>query len=135
MLESSYLEEGTDILEGRFRVIKRLGTGSFGEIYKVQKNDDGAIFAAKIERAVKNTKHVMLFWESKLMHKLKNKTSIPNVYYIGTDKNSEVNKFHVLAVMVMDMLGPNLEDLFNHCNRQFDIKTCCLIAQSILNVI
>ena len=35
MLDSSYLEEGTDILEGRFRVLKRLGTGSFGEIYKV----------------------------------------------------------------------------------------------------
>lgn len=77
MLDSSYLEEGMEILEGRFRVIKRLGTGSFGEIYKVEKIENGAIYAAKIERAVKNTKHVMLFWESKLMHKLKGKASIP----------------------------------------------------------
>jgi len=26
-----------EILEGRFRVIKRLGNGAFGEIYKVEK--------------------------------------------------------------------------------------------------
>ena len=117
MLDNSYLNEGTDILEGQFRIIKRLGTGSFGEIYKVEKKDDGAIFAAKIERADKSTKHVMLFWESKMMSKLKSKTYIPNVYFTGTDRNKEVSKYHVLAVMVMDMLGPNLEDLFNHCNR------------------
>ena len=73
----SYLEEGTELLEGRFRVIKRLGTGSFGEIYQVQKQEDGSIYAAKIERAVQNTKHVLLFYESKLMHMLKGKTSIP----------------------------------------------------------
>ena len=68
------MEDGTQILEGRFKVLQRLGTGSFGEIYKVQKNDDGMIYAAKIERVVSNTKNAMLFWESKLMHKLKNKT-------------------------------------------------------------
>ena len=46
---------------------------------KLLKNDDGAVFAAKIERADKSTKHVMLFWESKMMSKLKNKTYIPNI--------------------------------------------------------
>ena len=66
-----------ELLEGRFRVVKKLGTGSYGEIYKVEKKDDGSIYAAKIERAVKNTKHVMLFYESKLMHKMRGKTSIP----------------------------------------------------------
>lgn len=28
------LSEGQEILEGRFQVIKRLGSGAFGEIYK-----------------------------------------------------------------------------------------------------
>jgi hypothetical protein len=34
---------------------------------------------------------VMLFWESKLIHKLWGKTYIPSLYYIGTDKTNEKN--------------------------------------------
>ena len=54
---------------------------------KVEKKKDGSVYAAKIERAVKNSKHVMLFWESKLIHKLRGKTSVPGLYYIGTDNS------------------------------------------------
>ena len=36
-----------EILEGRFRVLKRLGNGAFGEIYKVEKKKDGSVYAAK----------------------------------------------------------------------------------------
>jgi len=59
---------------------------------------------------------------------LKNKTTVPQIYSIGTDKNNS-NKFHVLAVMIMDMMGPSLEELFNHCERKFDLKTCCLVIK------
>ena len=34
MLDNQVLDEGMEILEGRFKVIKRLGSGSFGEIYQ-----------------------------------------------------------------------------------------------------
>ena len=128
-MDNFILDQGMDILEGRFKVIKRLGNGAFGEIYKVEKKKDGSVYAAKIERAVKNSKHVMLFWESKLIHKLRGKTYIPQLYYIGTDKTNEKNQFHV---MVMDMLGPSLEDLFMQCKRKFDLKTCCLVAQQMV---
>jgi casein kinase 1 len=67
----------------------------------------------------------MLFWESKLIHKLRGKTLVPQLYYIGTDNSCSNQSFHV---MVMDMLGPSLEDLFSTCKRSFDLKTCLMIA-------
>lgn len=81
----------------------------------------------------------MLFWESKLIHKLRGKSKsylylytsyslacVPSLYYVGTDTSMGENKhFHV---MVMDMLGPSLEDLFQACRRQFDLKTVLLVG-------
>ena len=63
----------------------------------------------------------MLFWESKLIHKMKKSRKcqsrvssmvvecVPLLHYIGTDNSVKNLQFHV---MVMDLLGPSLEDLF-----------------------
>ena len=37
-----------EVLEKKFKVVKRLGSGSFGEIYKLQKIKNGEMYAAKI---------------------------------------------------------------------------------------
>ena len=50
---------------------------------------------------------------------------VPGLYYIGTDNSVPNQQFHV---MVMDLLGPSLEDLFQTCKRSFDLKTVLLIA-------
>jgi serine/threonine protein kinase len=81
------LQDGQEILEGRFKVIKKLGSGAFGEIYKVEKKKTGEFFAAKVEKAQKNQKNPMLFWESKLIHKMKKSQCVPLLHYIGTDNS------------------------------------------------
>ena len=42
------LKEGQEILDGRFKTIKKLGAGAFGEIFKVEKKKSGEMYAAKI---------------------------------------------------------------------------------------
>ena len=41
MLEDNILETGMEICDGRFRVSTVLGSGAYGEIYKVEKIKSG----------------------------------------------------------------------------------------------
>ena len=123
MLDDTILEPGMEICDGRFKVQTVLGSGAFGEIYKVERLKNGQSYAAKVERAHRKNKRTSVFWEHKVLKKMRDKTLVPHVIYIGTDKSNKNNVFHV---MVMDLLGPSLEDLFQKCKRRFDLKTVCL---------
>ena len=72
----------------------------------------------------------MLFWESKLIHKLRGKTYVPFLHFVGDEKSDDGKAYHV---MVMDLLGKSLEDLFQECRRKFDLKTCLHIATQMVS--
>jgi hypothetical protein len=71
----------------------------------------------------------MLFWESKLIHKLRGKTFVPLLHFVGDEKTKDGKLYHV---MIMDMLGKSLEDLFQECKRKFDLKTVSHIAHQMV---
>ena len=72
----------------------------------------------------------MLFWESKLIHKLRGKTYVPFLHFVGDEKSEDGKAYHV---MVMDLLGKSLEDLFQECRRKFDLRTCLHIATQMVS--
>ena len=49
---------------------------------------------------------------------------IPNVYYFGQEG--------LHNILVIDLLGPSLEDLFDHCNRRFSAKTVVMVAKQMV---
>lgn len=57
---------------------------------------------------------------------------MPNLHFVGDEKQDENKVFHV---MVMDLLGKSLEDLFQECRRKFDLKTVLLIAIQMVSSI
>ncbi|KAJ9190349.1 hypothetical protein P3X46_001565 [Hevea brasiliensis] len=107
----------------KFRIGRKIGSGSFGEIYlgtNIQTNEEVAI---KLETV--KTKHPQLLYESKLYKILQGGTGIPNVRWFGVE--GEYN------ILVMDLLGPSLEDLFNFCSRKLSLKTVLMLADQMIN--
>lgn len=52
---------------------------------------------------------------------------IPNVYYFGQEG--------LHNILVIDLLGPSLEDLFDHCNRKFSTKTVVMVAKQMVRLL
>lgn len=101
-----------------FRVGKKIGSGNFGELRlgkNLYNNEDVAV---KLELA--NARAPQLYLEYRFYQLLGNHTGIPRVYYFGS-----CGKYNGL---VMELLGPSLEDLFDSCQRKFSLKTVCMCA-------
>lgn len=116
--------EAPDIktIAGIYSLGKKLGSGSFGEIYFAMNTQTGEGFAVKLEST--KAKHSQLLYEAKLLKHLQGAPGIARV--VHADVEGDYN------VMVMDLLGPSLEDLFNINNRKFSLKTVLLLADQML---
>ena len=59
------------------------------------------------------------------MHRLRSKSGVPNLYFVGDEKTDDGKIYHVL---IMDLLGKSLENLFAESKRKFDLATCLHIG-------
>ncbi|CAA6672878.1 unnamed protein product [Spirodela intermedia] len=116
------------IVGSKYKLGRKIGSGSFGEIYLgaicVLCHSCGHLETVAVKIETSKTKHPQLFYEAKVYKALQGEAGLANIRWCG--KNGEDN------VLVLDLLGPSLEDLFVYCGRKFSLKTVLMLADQMI---
>ena len=123
--DDTILDKAVSISETNFVYFKEfnLGNGTYGEVFY------GINLKSKQEVAIKlysdRSKENRINFESCLCKDFESLNIFPKIYYF-----SGINK-----VCVQSLLGPNLENIFNFCERKFDVTTISNIGIELINSI
>ena len=117
-------------IASRYKLVKKLGSGSFGDIYMgVNTFNEDEEVAIKMEST--KARCPQLRYEYNLYRILMESgesgtkaTGIPSVKWWGMQDDWNL--------MVMELLGPSLEDLFTYCGRKFSLKTTIMLADQCI---
>ena len=103
----------SELINGIYLEGALIGQGAFGQIFLGQNVQTKQSVAIKKEMA--NCKSPQLAYEAKVYKYLEGGMGIPRVFFQQDSRTYNI--------MVMDLLGPSLEDMFNYCYRRFSEKT------------
>ncbi|KAF9049280.1 kinase-like protein [Hymenopellis radicata] len=124
---------------GKYRLEQEIANGGCGTVFLGTHNVAGKAVAIKLEpseprrrrrrHSDPDVQHHQgpspLVLESQIYKRLMGGPGVPWIMYSG--KQGDYN------VMVIDLLGPSLEDLFRMCNRCFSLKTVLLLADQLIS--
>ncbi|CEI91319.1 hypothetical protein G6F70_006225 [Rhizopus microsporus] len=105
-----------------YKVGKKIGEGSFGIIYEGVNLLNNQPVAIKFEP--RKSDAPQLRDEYRTYKIMAGSVGIPTAYYFGQEG--------LHNILVIDLLGPSLEDMFDTCGRRFSIKTTAMLAKQML---
>ncbi|XP_043751134.1 casein kinase I-like [Cervus elaphus] len=111
------------IVGGRYKLVREIGCGSFGDVYLAIDLTNHEEVAVKLES--QSARQPRLINEKELYNVLQGGVGIPQIRWYGQETDYKV--------LVMDLLGPSLEDLFNFCSRRFTMKTVLMLAEQMIS--
>jgi len=115
------LSTTSDSFTKRFTIIKELGSGAFCTVYLGYDTLHKKNVAIKIEKKNVIKKKSRLSYEHELYTLFTNPCEgISEIIWYGKNNN--------IDILIMEHLGPSLNDLFIFCDNKFSLKTTCLIA-------
>ena len=117
----------------RFKILRKIGSGSFGDVHRGIDLTNNEEVAIKIEN--RTMRHSRLKCEYDLYKTIESTghvmKGIPKIIYFG--------KFQNQNVLVMEQLGLSLEHLFNkqrkRYKKNFSLQTVLLIAIQLINLL
>jgi casein kinase I family protein HRR25 len=113
---------------GDWKILKKIGCGSFGDIFLGVNVYSSKYAAVKIEKS--DIKNSQLLHEYNIYKMLGSGSGVDNY---GIPEVFQFEKFSSSSAMVMELLGPSLEDLFNFCKRKFSLHTVLMLADQLLH--
>lgn len=128
------------LINNRYSLGKKIGSGSFGEIYLgIDTQNENNTVAIKLEKINPQPKYALLEFESKIYEYLSNNdlyTGIPKIYWKGIQDD--------FSILIIEALGLNLESLLKlnkYVNndkgkpvKTFSLKTTLLIAIDFIRI-
>ncbi|CAA7271540.1 unnamed protein product [Cyclocybe aegerita] len=122
MTSHSHPSSTANLVGVHYRVGKKIGEGSFGVIFEGTNLLNSQTVAIKFEP--RKAEAPQLRDECRSYRILAGCTGIPQIYHFGQEG--------LHNILVIDLLGPSLEDLFDMCGRKFSIKTVCMAAKQMI---
>ena len=111
-----------EVIGGVYAVTKRVGKGSFGDIFAGKDTKTGHLVALKFSS--KEDKSLQLLKECKVYRALNGALGFSPVHYFGEHNGANV--------LVLDLLSVSLEDHLSTRGRPFTLKTILMVADQAL---
>ena len=111
------------LLFNKFKLLEKIGEGSFGSVYIVQSIYSHKLYAAKLE-LIKNSN---ILEEESLFMSYINCPRIPKVKLFGYSEP--------FMILIMELLGPSLDSILNSLpDNKMSIRCVCNIAYQMISI-